>query len=194
MSVELDALAFSRGHAQVQRSVGLQHGDQRTETLPPAVVVDRIAVPSESEMLQSVEAGKRIRDGFPRLVQIHHVELYEVNTRHLGANGSNVQYVDLPERCHVGHEPVDGRTHVDVALGCTGVDFSRNDEVLMEVVASGYSCVGVSVLVDRIGRSERKLVRVLARRTLPSECPAFSQHRRTSTNGGDRLSAIESPD
>jgi len=113
------------------------------------VEVHRIAIPAQSEVLDRVQAGERIaarRKGFRR---IHEIHLTEPDPRHRHGQRTDVEHLDLAERRHMRHKPVDTRPHIHVPLRLPSKDAARDQQVLMKVVAAGAAAVLVPVFQTR---------------------------------------------
>src|SRR5260370_18257229 len=105
--IELEALDLGDRHGKIEPSPRLQHTYEIPKALAMALIINRIAIASEPEMFQHVQAGQRIRALGQFIVGLHDVRLPECDSLRIGRQPTNVEHLDLTERGHVSNKPVD---------------------------------------------------------------------------------------
>jgi hypothetical protein len=106
MGVELDPLDADR-HREIQRPSRRQHALELAQGQSPPVGIDPIAVPSQADVLDGVEAGERGERVVRDAGQVDQVALLEGEPFHPAFERPDVDHGDRHEGEQVGDEAVD---------------------------------------------------------------------------------------
>lgn len=153
MCVELDALS-SDGDGEVEDAAGLKELHERLEAADVAFGIDGVAVAAEAEVFEGMEAGEGVAAGAELWRGFHDIELAEGDVGDGDVEGADIEDFDRTESCDVGDETVDARTDVHVPLGVALEDLASDEEVLVEVVATGRAALGRPVVEAGAGKEE----------------------------------------
>lgn len=137
LGVELDAL-WTDGCGQIQCASRFQDAMKIAQSEQVPIVIHRVTIASESEVLDGVKTGERIG----ALKQIigefrHEIRLLERYPGNVVGEWTDIDDIDLSERGDMGHESINASTDIKMTAWPVLVDSSRDQQILVKVMTAG---------------------------------------------------------
>jgi hypothetical protein len=154
VGVELDTLRPD-GHRKVQLSARPQNTVQVFQPAQVTLVIEGIAVATQTKMFKGMQAGERVAVACQGGVKgLHEVSLQEANVGNVVAQGTNIDYVYRAEGRHVGYEAIDARANIHVEKWLIGKDSACHQQILVEIVSAKDPAVRRTIV--EAGKSSSK--------------------------------------
>jgi hypothetical protein len=145
MRIELEPLPFADRDGEIENAADPDHPRQSRKPLAMPVVVNRITVAAEAEMLQRMKTGERVGIVVQAGVLLHDIDRSEVDIASARLNRADIQHFDLAKDSNVRDEPVDARAHIHVASGACAVNELGYEKILVEILTARHTSLLVAI-------------------------------------------------